>query len=388
MNTKKLLTTLAVSAVLFTGCGLKSGETIITVNGDKITQAQFDKLLDKQISNSMFAKLGIDIKDGKNVFLYNMMKDKVVNELIVRTLIDEEIAKRQIEVTNADLEDAIKDVIDKVGSKEQLDKILKSNGISANDFKKDIKEEVKMQKLAKSLGSSEVTDAEAKAFYDKNKDKFKHPEKVRASHILISANPDEIKDIITSEEANKNLTPEQVQKKVDEQMKAKQAKAEQLLVQAKQNPSEFAKLAKENSEDTTSAVKGGDLGFFAEQEMVPEFSKAAFSMKPNTVSQKLVKSQYGYHIIMVVDRMAASQDSFEKAKSEIKSYLTNQKQIEAIDKLVESLKKTAKIEYINSEYNPENIKKNVQEEMKKSADEKSQTDKQPAQSTQTKPVKQ
>ena len=197
MNTKKLLTTLAVSAVLFTGCGLKSGETIITVNGDKITQAQFDKLLDKQISNSMFAKLGIDIKDGKNVFLYNMMEDKVVNELIVRTLIDEEIAKRQIEVTNADLEDAIKDVIDKVGSKEQLDKILKSNGISANDFKKDIKEEVKMQKLAKSLGSSEVTDAEAKAFYDKNKDKFKHPEKVRASHILISANPDEIKDIIT-----------------------------------------------------------------------------------------------------------------------------------------------------------------------------------------------
>ena len=53
-----------------------------------------------------------------------------------------------------------------------------------------------------------------------------------------------------------------------------------MLAEVKKDPSQFAKLAKENSEDTATAVKGGDLGFFAAKEMVPEFSKAAFAMNP------------------------------------------------------------------------------------------------------------
>ena len=109
--------------------------------------------------------------------------------------------------------------------------------------------------------------------------------------------------------------------------------------------------------------------------MVPEFSKAAFSMKPNTISPNLVKSPYGYHIIMVVDRMAAGQDSFEKAKPDIIAYLENQKQLEAIDKLVESLKKNAKIEYVNPEYNPDTINKTIQDEMKKEADKRQAAEK-------------
>lgn len=102
--------------------------------------------------------------------------------------------------------------------------------------------------------------------------------------------------------------------------------------------------------------------------MVPEFSKAAFSMKPNTISDKLVKTQYGYHIIMVTDRAAASQDTFEKVKNNIKGYLENQKQIEMIDKLTESLKKNAKIEYINPEYDPANVQKGVQDSIKNSGE--------------------
>ena len=102
--------------------------------------------------------------------------------------------------------------------------------------------------------------------------------------------------------------------------------------------------------------------------MVPEFSKAAFAMRPNTISDKPVKSQYGYHIIMVTDRAAAGQDPFEKVKSDIKVYLENQKQIELIDKLTESLKKSAKIEYVNPEYNPEDVQKGIQESIKNSAE--------------------
>lgn len=368
MRGKKLLTTLAVSAVLFAGCGLKSGEAIIKVNNQNITQGQFDAEFDKQAGNGIAKALGIDVKDDKNSFLYMLIKDRVVNELIVKALLNQEMQKRGIEVTNKDVDDAVKEIIDKVGSKEQLDALLKQNGISNSQFKKDLKEEVKMKKLAKELGSSNVSDAEAKKFYNDNISKFKHPDKVRASHILISVNPQEIEEVVKSDPNNKNIDETAVKAKVVAEVQAKEAKANQILAEAKKNPTQFAKLAKENSEDTATANKGGDLGFFAAKEMVPEFSKAAFSMKPNTISDKPVKTQFGYHIIMVTDRSAAGQDPFEKVKPSIKAYLENQKQIELIDKLTESLKKSAKIEYINTSYDPANIQKGVQEAVKNSGE--------------------
>lgn len=368
MRGKKLLATLAISAVLFAGCGLKSGEAIIKVNNQNITQGQFDAEFDKQAGNGIAKALGVNVKDDKNSFLYLLIKDRVVNELIVKSLLNEEIEKRGITVSNQDVEDAVKEIIDKVGSKEQLDALLKQNGISNANFKKDLKEEVKMKKLAKELGSSTVSDAEAKKFYNENIAKFKHPDKVRASHILISVNPQEIEEVVKSEPANKGLDETAIKAKVNEEIQAKEAKAKELLSEAKKNPTQFAKLAKENSEDTATANKGGDLGFFAAKEMVPEFSKAAFAMKPNTISDKPVKTQFGYHIIMVTDRSAAGQEPFEKVKPSIKAYLENQKQIALIDKLTESLKKSAKIEYVNPEYNPENIQKGVQETIKNSGE--------------------
>ena len=371
MKGKKLLITLAASAVLFAGCGLKSGETIIKVNDTNITQAQFDKMFEKQVGNSMISQLGINIKDSKNTFLYNLIKERVVNELIVKALLDEEIAKRDITVSNKDVEDAIKEIVDKVGSKDQLNNILKKNGISANEFKADLKEEIKMKKLAKELGSSDVSDSEAQKFYNDNADKFKYPDRVRASHILISANPAEIAEIVKSDPKNKELTEEQVQAKVTEEMNAKKAKADKLLAQAKADTTQFAKLAKENSDDTTTAVKGGDLGFFAAQEMVPEFSKAAFAMRPNSLSG-VVQTQFGYHIIFVTDRMAAGQEPFEKVKNEIKGYLTNQKQLQLVDNLVESMKKNAKVEFVNKDYDPSTIRADIQKQIKEGAPEGAQ----------------
>ena len=364
MRGKKILATLALSAVLFTGCGLKSQDAIIIINGTKITQAQFDDMFDKQASSPMLKAMGVDIKSDKNAFIYNIIKERVINELIVKTLIEQEAQKRSIKVTDKDIDEAIKEIIDKLGSKEALDEALKQNGITTAQFRKDLKTEVKMKKLAQSLGSSDVSDAEAKKFYDTNKDKFKMPERVRASHILISANPEEITEIVKSEPNNAKLDDAAIKAKVNAEIKSKEAKAQTLLAEVKKNPKDFAKLAKENSEDPGSAKQGGDLGFFAAADMVPEFSKAAFSMKPNTISDKPVKTQYGYHIIMVTDRAAASTEKFDKVKDNIKAYLSNQKQVELVDNLVESLKKTAEIKYVNEEYNPDNVQKGIQDLVK------------------------
>lgn len=362
MNSKKLFATIAVSTMLLTGCTLNPKDTIIKVNGENITQSQFNEVFDKAAGNSMFAQMGIDVKKDKNSFLYLMIKDKAVNELIVKALINQEMEKRNIKVTKEDTDAELKSIIDKVGSKEKFNEVLKQNGISSAQFKKDLTEEVKMKKLVNALSSVQISEAEAKKFYKENLNKFKYPDKVRASHILISANPEEIREKIASEAANKNLSKDEIQAKVDKELAIKLEKTKKILAEVKKDPSAFEKIARENSDDTTSAKQGGDLGFFSRQEMVEPFAKTAFSQKPNTISD-IVQSPYGYHIILVKDRMKAGQEPFEKVKSEIFVYLENQAQIKILEDLIESLKKQAKIEYVNPEYNPAMI----QEELKKQA---------------------
>ena len=369
MKGKKLLVTLAVSAILFSGCGFKGGNTIIRVNDIKITQGQFDKKMDQAIGNSMFARMGVDLKNNKNTFLINIIKERVVNDLIVQALLDEEIKKRGIKISNKDTENAIKDIIDKIGSKEQLETILKQNGLTSAEFKSGITEQVKIKKLAEQLGNSDISDADAKKYYDKNIVKFKHPEEVKVSHILIAANRKDIEELIKAENEGKELSEADLKAKVDAKMKEKREKAEKLLAELKKDPSKFAKLAKENSEDPGSAENGGDLGFFPRGRMVPEFEKAAFSMKPNTVSD-IIQTQYGYHIMLVADRKEAGQDPYEKVQNDIKEYLKNQKQVEMVDDLVESLKKNAKIEFADPSYDPEKIQEEVQRQLNPPAEEK------------------
>lgn len=365
MNSKKLVITTAISAMLLTGCTLNQQNAVIKVNGQSITQAQFDEVFNKEAGNSMFAQMGIDVKKDKSGFLYLMLKDKAINELIVKTLMNQEMEKKHIDATKEDTENELKSIIDKVGSKEKFNEILKQNGISSAQFKKDLVEEVKMKKLVNSISTVKVTDAQAKKFYKENISKFKYPDKVRASHILISANAEEIREKIASNPMNKGLSKEEIKNKVDQELALKLEKAKKILAEVKKNPEDFAKIAKENSDDATSAKQGGDLGFFSRQEMVQPFANAAFTQKPNTISD-IVKSPYGYHIILVKDRMKAGQEPYEKVKGEIFTYLENQAQVKILEALIESLKKQAKIEYVNPEYNPAKIQEALKNEAKNS----------------------
>jgi peptidyl-prolyl cis-trans isomerase C len=363
MDSKKLFATIAVSAMLLTGCTFgQPKDVIVKVNGDNVTETQFNELFDKAASNSMFAQMGMDVKKDKDGFLYLMIKDRVVNELIIKALIDQEVHKRGIKVTKEDTDKELKAIIDKIGSKEKFNEVLKQNGISADQFKKDLVEEVKMKKLVNSLEKVTITEAQAKKFYNENLSKFKYPDKVRASHILISANEEEIKGKITSDPANKGLTPAEIKAKVDKEVALKLQRAQKILAEVKKDPASFAKVATANSEDATSAKQGGDLGFFTQQDMVEPFAKAAFAMKPSTISG-IVKSPYGYHIILVTDRMKSGQEPFEKVKGDVEKYLESQGQIKVLETLIESLKKQSKIEYVNPEYNPVSI----QEALKKQA---------------------
>ncbi len=349
---KKLLTCLAISTVLFTGCtfGQKS-EGIIKVNDKVITQAQFDEEFNKNIDQSFLKAFGGSKNiDAANNPLLNIFREKVTKELIVKALLDEEIAKRGIDATEEDVQNELKAVIDKVGSKEQLNAILKQRGVSNADFTKDLKTQIKIKKLVDSIEKINVSDSDAQKYYNSHKSEFTHGEQVRASHILVSANTLEI--IKAIKEKNKDINPTDLNTEVEKQMSAQKAKADAILAEVKKNPADFEKIAKQKSDDKTSAERGGELGFFPKEAMVKEFADAAFSMKPNTISE-IVQTPYGYHIIKVTDRMEAGTVPFAKVKDELKFYLETQKQIEVLKKFTAGLMKNAKIEYLDEKYNPD-----------------------------------
>ncbi|MBQ2644743.1 peptidylprolyl isomerase, partial [bacterium] len=178
-----------------------------------------------------------------------------------------------------------------------------------------------------------------------------------------SADPARIKEVIMAKEENKNLSEAEIEKEIQKEIEAKHQKAQKILNEAKLNPANFATLAKDNSDDPGSATQGGDLGYFTKEQMVPEFSEAAFSARPSVVTG-LVKSPYGYHIILVKDRIAAGTEPFEKVKEEIKMYLEQQEKMKVLQNYLENAKNTANIQYIEPSFNPEEIQKKIKEQAK------------------------
>ncbi len=366
MNKLKALIFLVITMTVLTGCTLKNdNNNIIKINDTVITKSEFDKAYETVASGKVMEQMGIDLKKDPDNFFALMMREQVVSNLIAKALINEEMEKRKISVSKEEIEAAEKEIINKFGTKEQFMEILKANAVSYEQFKKDLQDEIKLKKLVDSIGIVSVGEAEAKKYYNENIDKFKYPKRVRASHILISANPEQIKAKLKEE--NKDITDSELEQKTNEKMQEQYNKAKSLQAKVKNAPNTFAKVAKENSEDVVSALRGGDLGFFAKDEMVEAFANKAFSMAPNTISD-VVQTPYGYHIIMITDRNEAGTLSFEQSKKDIINYLESQGKVGFLKNKIDSLKKEAKIEYLDSNYNPEEIQKKIKSQTSKNPD--------------------
>lgn len=354
---KRVLLIALVAIFLLTGCN-SGKDVVVKVNDQVITKTEFNKEFKKIASEGMLAQMNIEVPQDDNNFMYLMIKDKVINEMIVRTLINQEVNKRHIKVSKDDINKELQNMIDKIGSKEQFNEILKRNGISNAQFMSDLKEEVKVKKLVNTVEKVSISDKEAETFYKKNKSKFSYPDKVRASHILIMANPIQIENEIRAK--NKSESDEIVKAKIASEMSARKAKADAIYQEIKNLPDNFEKVAREKSDDTMTAKRGGDLGFFAKSDMVEQFSTQAFNQQPNTISP-VIQTQYGYHIIKVTDRMVAGTEPFVKVKEQIKLYLQTKKQMSILEKLVTQIKEDATIKYIDESFEPQKIQTKLKE---------------------------
>lgn len=354
---KVLLSGVFVLAAL-TGCNIDKS-AIIKVNGEPITKSSYEEIYDREISSPQYKQFAGFLKDEDSIMSL-MLKDRIVNELILKEIINQEVEKRKIEVTEDEIQARKNEIAEKIGSEEKVEELLKRNNISEKQFDKDIENEIKIDKLIEATQSTKVSEKEVKDFYNKNIASFNYPERVRASHILIQVNPAQIKQEIIAQDKKGELTSDEIDKKTKEAVDNKMNFTKEVLNKVKANPENFAALAKQYSDDNVSALKGGDLGFFTRKDMVKPFAEAAFNLKPGTVSD-IVVTDYGNHIIIVTDKAAAGIQPFEKMKNEIQAYLEQKKKIDVLTSLLDGLKASAKVEFVDENYDLKNIQNKIKE---------------------------
>ena len=289
-------------------------DPVATVNGENITKADLDDALGKEVKAAGMKADDLTAEqklEGYRQILDGLIMDKLITK-----------AASGVKVPQAEIDAEIAKIKKQFPSEDEFKKQLESVGQSEKSLNEQVGKMMQQRQWfeGKIGKTAEVTDADAKKFYDENKAEFEAPEQVKASHILFMVKKDDAQD------------------KVDKQLE----KAKAAAARAKKGE-DFTALAKELSEEPGAKESGGDLGFFAKDRMVPEFADASFGMKPGDISEP-VRTQFGWHVIKVEDRKAAGTTPFEEVKDQLTAYLKADKQRKAAADVVKALRQDAKIE--------------------------------------------
>lgn len=323
--------------------GAKQELYVAKVNGKEIAYSDYEKnymIFKKQIE----ANVGADIwtQDAGSGKTYGeVFKEQILEKLIEDAMLSQEAEKAGLKVDEKEIADQLENFKKQIETNQEYKDYLEQNGISDDFIKKQMEIDNLLTKFRVDYDKkNEVSEEDIKKYYQENQAEFKIDE-VRASHILLKTVDD-------------NRLP------LDDAAKeAVRTKAQEVLAKVKSGE-DFARLAKEYSEDPGSAENGGDLNFFGRGQMVKPFEDAAFSMGVGQVSE-LVESNFGYHIIKVTDKKNET-SGFEEVQDRIKSTLLD----EAYQKYVEELKVNAKIEkneeLLNSKEKEEKGKEDSKEE--------------------------
>ena len=259
--------------------------------------------------------------------IYNNVKD----QLITKKLMDAAVAAAKLTVPDAEVTAEIEKIRESIKTNpnapagQTLESALAASGTTLEKLTASIKEQltIKLFLEGKTKDIVDATEAEAKEFYDSNPDRFKKPENVTASHILIK-----FEDTDTDEtKAKKKTDLEKIRKDIIA------------------GTVTFEDAAKAHS-DCPSKAQGGSLGTFGKGQMVPEFEVAAFSQENGEIGE-IVETKFGYHVIKVSAHQEESIVKFEEVKDKIIDVLTTQKKQETINAFIKSLRDNAKIELVS-----------------------------------------
>jgi peptidyl-prolyl cis-trans isomerase C len=250
--------------------------------------------------------------------LARMHKERILNQVIEDFLVTRRLEQSNVEASEGDVEERYEEFRERFPNNEAFEEFKRRAGVTESRIKSDIRKAVKLETYVRENYDTEVTSSEARKYYDAHPGRFEHSDKVRARHILIK----------TSESMSEDA------------LEAARKKAEKLAKRAKSGE-DFAELAEVHSEGPSSK-RGGDLGFFPRGRMVAAFDKASFALGKGEVSEP-VKTQFGFHIIKVVDKKPAHTESFADARGSIVRKLERRALLREADVLIRELREEAKI---------------------------------------------
>ena len=306
----------------------------VTIDGVEIPESEIEKLVKPQLE--MLAKKSAQLPPEFAEQYAKQLREKVIEQTIRRHLLDQKVKEADIAITEEEVMSMINEIASAQSepmSLEEFKKKMAEYGQSFDEVKEEIRSGLARNKFmeAKWAGKIDVTEEDAKKYYEENSKQFEMPEQVRVSHILI-------KPVFIDPNTDPNADPN------DAKAKAR-AKIEGLLKQIKDG-ADFAELAKAHS-TCPSAPRGGDLGFFPRGQTTPAFENAAFELEIGQISD-IVETEYGFHIIKATDHKDASTTSFDQAKDNIVQQLTEKKKSEIAEEYINSLKAQANIVYPTS----------------------------------------
>ena len=292
-----------------------AGDTVATVNGIKVSRQDFDR--EMRSAQQYFASQGQAAPAGGQ---NDEMKKAVLDKLVNGVLLYQASKKGAVKVDQAAIDAEVSGFKKRFPSVKEYQEGLKQLHLTEKEIREKIEQNMAIQKFIERdfVNKATVPEQEIKDYYENNTKSFQEPEQVRASHILITVKPEAA--AATKKAARKKL--EDIRKKIVA-------------------GGDFAALAKTSS-DCPSSKQGGDLGYFSRGQMVKPFEAAAFSMMPGDISQ-VVETQFGYHLIKLMEKKNASVISFADAHDRIAGFLKQAKAQKKLGEYVEGLRKGAKI---------------------------------------------
>lgn len=289
----KIVFLLLIAALLLSGCQQKKEGVVAKVDDIEITQEEFDEdfqvykgLYEKQLGEDVLSQVGLD---GRT--FGDTLKENILEKLIMETLIGEDSKNLGIVISQEQLDEYINEYKESMGGEENYIAFLESNNLSDGFFNNSMKKELLLSSHKEQIISGMIiAETEAREYYENNINTLME---IKANHILLGSEEDAIMILERLEEGEK-----------------------------------FDDLAKTESLDSVSGIRGGDLGYFPRGQMISEFEEAAFSLEIGEISD-IVRTEVGYHIIQLVDKL----DSYEELEEKTFNAIKESKYFDYIQKL-------------------------------------------------------
>jgi peptidyl-prolyl cis-trans isomerase D len=372
------------------------GAVVAKVNGNKISQTEWDAAHKREVDRIRASMPNIDVKlfdtpEAKYATLERLVRDQVISAAAQKLQLVASDTRLARELQQSPAIAALRTADGKLDM-ERYKQLAASQGMTPEMFEMQVRADLSNRQViqgvqasayatsaqtqtamnafmqrrevqilnfpaADFLGKITVSDADLQAYYDKNKDKYQSSESADIEYIVLdieslrqsmTLNEQDLKSYyeqnlqrLSSKEERRasHILITAAKDAPEAEKKTARAKADELLKLVKAKPASFADVARKNSQDPGSAVKGGDLDFFGRGAMVKAFEDAAFSMKKSDISD-LVESEFGYHIIQLTDIKAAMAQSFESLRPSMEADLKKQQAQRKYAELAETFSNT------------------------------------------------